>query len=261
MTDELYTVPVRGFRRFDIGYGKDDDGETWGWLTGCTYKEPWDFGVNEAKCAKKAVWPWLPNPSNLVWNWEREEWVGDPAYVHTLEDCSCGLHAVFDVARAGYKDRPVSGMIEGWGEVVAGPDGFRASKAKIVALCLPPLPKRDHVRFQIDGFWCVVPKEYLPAVLKDRDSSKMPDQVNRAMRTAFGKFDVPIFTSITEMVEAFPPDKGEAPMGPEEPKFKKSAVVAARTKAMNNRAFACIGCGTPYRPGIDYHQCVVTAAE
>lgn len=78
---------------------------------------------------------------------------------HDLNKCSCGFYAYTDRhnSNAGvgyirtsdygyeyghYKNKtviPVSGVIEGYGQVTVGPYGFRAQKAKIVAMYLPDI--------------------------------------------------------------------------------------------------------------------------
>lgn len=55
-----------------------------------------------------------------------------------LPDCSCGFWAYTNGEHMLSCTGPaVLGVIEGWGRCVLGPDGFRAEKARIVALAFP----------------------------------------------------------------------------------------------------------------------------
>lgn len=70
-------------------------------------------------------------------------------------DCTCGFWAYNDPDRLGTLDGgPITGIIEGYGHVTYGPHGFRASKARIVAL----------VSQQHPGFALRIWKMYLRAV-------------------------------------------------------------------------------------------------
>jgi hypothetical protein len=80
---------------------------------------------------------------------------------HNFEDCSCGFYAYTKIDRNdyagiryldkgrgagmsyGYPHQPsgYSGIIEGYGTVTMGPYGFRAEKARIVAMYLPDMIK------------------------------------------------------------------------------------------------------------------------
>tara|TARA_R100000365_G_scaffold3491_1_gene11676 strand:- start:7402 stop:7956 length:555 start_codon:yes stop_codon:yes gene_type:complete len=72
-----------------------------------------------------------------------EEWRGS----HDVTDCSHGFYAYFDGKEEDHRDPAVSGVIEGYGEVLIGTKGFRAMKARIVALAIKP-----H-----DGVWNLEP--------------------------------------------------------------------------------------------------------
>jgi hypothetical protein len=61
--------------------------------------------------------------------------------IHSLDGCTCGFYAFFNTTSNEYfSEDVVTGIIEGYGEVVIGPRGFRAKKAKIVALYIPEQP-------------------------------------------------------------------------------------------------------------------------
>ena len=57
---------------------------------------------------------------------------------HGVTDCTHGFYAYFDGKEDDHRDPSVSGVIEGYGEVLIGTKGFRAMKARIVALAIKP---------------------------------------------------------------------------------------------------------------------------
>lgn len=65
---------------------------------------------------------------------------------HNMADCEHGFYAYFDGHSNGYANNPVvSGVIEAYGEVFIGTKGFRAAKARIIALSVQPY----------DGMWAL----------------------------------------------------------------------------------------------------------
>lgn len=104
---------------------------------------------------------------------------------HDLEACACGFYGYYDGSDDYHKSGYVSAVVEGYGETVIGTRGFRAYKARIVAL---RIPKSVPVRVA-----ALVARNYL---------------------------DVPLFTSFKQMVEEFPPDAGGMDLNPEtDPEF------------------------------------------
>lgn len=66
--------------------------------------------------------------------------------VCTSPGCACGFYAVWSddhqyAVSTNYHNQMVFGVIECYGKVKLGPHGCRASKARIVALHLPPVPR------------------------------------------------------------------------------------------------------------------------
>lgn len=100
-----------------------------GTLTGVAYEVPYEEGENEAKCMIGAS-TWL----------QQHKMAG----LH----CSCGFYAYFHKGHSAYLplmdygERMVTGLIEGYGRCTVGSLGFRAEKAKIIALVLPDPPLR-----------------------------------------------------------------------------------------------------------------------
>lgn len=129
-----------------------------GWLAGMVYKQIWLPGENIALCRRHVspVHPQQqypnppgnpkPGPVSAVARFE------DPPHPdfkvperNHLPDCRCGFYAYYDGSNDYHLPRKdandprmlVQGMVEGYGECVIGPRGFRCTKATIVALCLP----------------------------------------------------------------------------------------------------------------------------
>lgn len=54
-------------------------------------------------------------------------------------DCQCGYYAYFDtLSNPHHRDGMITGIIEAWGTCTVGGRGFRASKAQIKGLIMPP---------------------------------------------------------------------------------------------------------------------------
>jgi hypothetical protein len=131
-------------------------------LRGVTYRAPWHDGENVAECmvtrqvdpmvlVRRQSWntnalaPYITygvsydadpsKPTELLqgYAWDRCEGL-DP-------ECACGFYAYHsgDVyyATAGPGCR-VQGVIEGYGRMILGTKGYRAQKARILAICGPP---------------------------------------------------------------------------------------------------------------------------
>ncbi len=125
-----------------------------GWLRGVTYRQPWLPGENVAAC-------WVTRGGGTAIRAAVDHYVGisggvgfpfDANQAPTVIDgyertpcegleykCSCGFYAYHQgVSNYGFTGGPkVHGIIEGYGRVILGSKGFRAEKARIIALCLP----------------------------------------------------------------------------------------------------------------------------
>lgn len=123
---------VRGFRRWKV--------DVTGTLKPITYfSGAWGPGENQSECSCQPKGDQLPKIEDEKWpdrNARIETW-RDSA---TFEDMSCGFYAYFDGKDSnghGSTDPNISGVIEGYGEVLIGTKGFRAKKARILALAVP----------------------------------------------------------------------------------------------------------------------------
>lgn len=101
-----------------------------GWLRGLFYPQIWRPGVNVAECmADFRPFPILPyyavNPPPEP---------PKPRPPHSMEDCKHGFYGFLEGSNDYHSNGAVYGVIEGWGESMHGPRGFRCMKAEILGL-------------------------------------------------------------------------------------------------------------------------------
>lgn len=98
----------------------------------------WAPGDNIAHCHKwvtKAEVGEQGELSDGAYRELKEAWKRD----HSMDGCEHGFYAYFDGESQSYSSGPrVRGVIEGFGEVLIGTRGFRAAKARILALSVAP---------------------------------------------------------------------------------------------------------------------------
>ncbi|MDA8439402.1 MAG: hypothetical protein M0Z51_11170 [Propionibacterium sp.] len=132
---EFSIEPVTGTRSFEV--------DKLGRLTGVTYRTVWTPGENKHQCHVADT-----DFSGMISAFSAYIY-GDPAPTavssapkpsskpaHNLPGCKCGFYGYYDGSDDYGKPARVSGVIEGYGEVVIGTRGFRATKARIVALTI-----------------------------------------------------------------------------------------------------------------------------
>lgn len=158
-------------------------------LTGVVYALPWSAGVNEARC----------EPDWFYFG-DREE-LGHS--VATL-GCKCGFYAYLDNEyNPHHRSGQVLGIVEGFGVATVGSRGFRASKARIVALVQP----EGRVRIAISA------NPVFTLIVGDAEFS--------TIRSNYP--DVPVFPTLDAALAEFPltesakseriePDLGAAPV-------------------------------------------------
>ena len=115
---------VLGVRAFDI--------DNLGRLRGVTHADVFRPGENIARCRATPQGRWAYVPGGMTWapDEPREHHPGSA-------DCECGYWAHYDGTHS-YESTPrASAIIEGYGLVTLGTSGFRAGKARLVAL-VPP---------------------------------------------------------------------------------------------------------------------------
>ena len=122
--------PVRGVRSFRVdNYGHD--------LTGVVYKQVWSTGENTAQCRKRETFLSAENAKiEFEAPLDTRYQTGPP---DTMLSCRHGFYAYYDGSGDFFtnSDSLISGIINGYGEVLVGTRGFRAMKAEIVALHIP----------------------------------------------------------------------------------------------------------------------------
>jgi hypothetical protein len=142
---------VRGLRVF----AANSEGKLMGPISMCT----WCDGINSAQCLslrKMDRCPGLLDPS-----------------------CTCGFYATTDIIH-GYRFRGVLCFVEGFGKVVISERGFRAEKAKIIAIFLPDDTELNHWR---GNYW-------MPSTVQE--------MIERNYRSA------KVFSSLTDIIKEFP---------------------------------------------------------
>lgn len=116
---------VRGRRSF----GTTTDGH----LTGVFHTQVWRPGENRAWCRHDGGVVERRPDGRIVVSTASAREIGT---AHGLGGCTCGFYAYYQ--QDPYTThRRLSGVVEGYGRVVLGTAGFRAEKARILALLLP----------------------------------------------------------------------------------------------------------------------------
>lgn len=144
--DEFFddAIPVVGTVRGARVWRVEDDGV----LTGVTYRQPWTQGENVAHCVFSAAGK--DGQAEYPEHWYRAKWNPTVVSSNVRRDkhhpgalgCTCGFFSYHEgdgmewAATAGY-DRHVGGVVHVYGRMTRGSKGFRAEKARIVALTVP----------------------------------------------------------------------------------------------------------------------------
>lgn len=128
----LAIEPVRGVRAFEV--------DTLGRLTGVTYKSVWRPGENTSECRRLSA----DDPASVFWLVTASPMPpvlsGDPGETersHDMTKCKCGFYAYYDGSSDYHTPDRINAVVEGWGQTVIGTRGFRAEKARILALHIP----------------------------------------------------------------------------------------------------------------------------
>lgn len=103
-----------------------------------------------------------------------------PTEEHGIAGCGHGFYGYYDGSNDYYTQGYVSGVVEGYGEVIIGTRGFRCMKARIIALSID-----------------------------DKVKSPLRSLVQRNYR------DVPMYTDFKDMVKHHKTDVGESTISPD----------------------------------------------
>jgi len=116
-----------------------------GRLTPITRSGAFQPGCNTAKCQRTMLEDMAFSMNTMFTNFTSGAPVKPSKDEHRVAGlgCTCGFYAYFD-ARHNPHHAPgnVEALIEGWGTVTSGTRGFRAEKARLVALIVPRRPRR-----------------------------------------------------------------------------------------------------------------------
>lgn len=113
---------VTGTRSFEV--------DKLGRLLGVAYKAIWTPGENVAKCMVRDDYAMFYSESDRA---PREATRPE----HSIVDCAHGFYGYYEGSNDYYEHGRVMGVVEAYGETIIGSRGFRASKARIVALHIP----------------------------------------------------------------------------------------------------------------------------
>lgn len=142
----LVAGSARGVRAFEV--------DVLGRLRGVTHAQTWTPGDNEAECKRPVISREkfdevqqmdyrLVSNGVVVNSGPSFRIEGDP---HDLADptCTCGFYAYTDAGKDHYEAKGrVTGVVEGFGATTVGTHGFRASKARLVAICVEREPEPE----------------------------------------------------------------------------------------------------------------------
>lgn len=108
------------------------------YLTGISYRQKWVNGVNTAVCWRDygGVPDFYGDGDLSRYSLEAEK--GEHV---ASRYCSCGFYSYFragNITQYEVSSNFALGIVKNWGRVTAGTTGFRASKAEIVGLWVPP---------------------------------------------------------------------------------------------------------------------------
>lgn len=99
-------------------------------LAAVSYNTVWEDGVNQAICQYQRLMTISGLPS-------RQHRLGEGSVPGPR--CTCGFYAVHEPDERKWMDHCLFGVIEASGRVIVGTRGFRAEKARIVAVYAPEL--------------------------------------------------------------------------------------------------------------------------
>lgn len=212
-----------------------------GVLTGRVYRRAWAQGVNEADCRKaigyhipgvgvspsisakfSPTWldhsepgdPMIRGGEIVGYEWEIDGVIGvvseKPVPVHKgfndpdhdFVQCKCGFYGYYTGSLDWASNKTVSGIVEAFGKVELGPRGFRAEKAKILAIYIPP--EAPH-----EGY---IPRKFHEAGLSMHEAFADLRPHTRAINQALTRIRdnypaVPIYYDFELMLADFPVDE------------------------------------------------------
>jgi hypothetical protein len=201
-----------------------------GTLTGVFHERPWEQGVNTADCRQvighiipgigvaESIEPvWETDEGGLHrcvgWSWEIDGvfgiYQGFPEKLyksvldadHDASDCKHGFYA-YQVGTLDWGNAlNVSGIIHASGKIAFGPRGFRAEKAKIVALFQPVTAERIREEDYKSSQYVSVREAFDRAARKSAVSDDVFERISWRYPS------IPIYNDIDQMLADFPVDE------------------------------------------------------
>lgn len=192
---------LKGSRSFRV----DSDG----WLTGVIHRARWFPDWNQAECLTV---DWLCDI-------QQTRAAGRiPSHDHTNISCKqgprpcgntpnlapsgsdrCGFYGYFSGSMDYASQSNVSGVVEAAGRVVVGPRGFRAARARVTALYLPPYTNDTTLLFAPITYRIGAPA---PVGARGRGVSEATEELLRANYPT-----VPFYDDLAEMLSNHPTDE------------------------------------------------------
>lgn len=133
-----------------------------GWLYPPSYDSTVRFGagINYARCAYQSHYSMWGSKSfdEAQIQVRRTDMFGYARRIHPIGSahCSCGFYAFRTYERSiisGYpRPTSVQAIVEGFGHVTVGTEGFRAEKLRIKAIVVPSVPRSDRFSRFSDGY-------------------------------------------------------------------------------------------------------------
>lgn len=213
-----------------------------GWLKGHYFQAKWMPGENTARCLQAkskpgfvSTTPHFESGSQGPYDYSGIEPVLKPAFVE--KDCpgiargdhGCGFYVRVSERFAARGESPypiLRGCVEAWGQVELGDKGFRASKARIVALVKPAydpalvedlIHRENDIRYMsrevaklVDHLYGRADIDHMEALEKRIDTAKkINERKTRPVRMwpeVVRRYpDAEVFETEAEMLEAYPP--------------------------------------------------------
>lgn len=156
-----------------------------GWLTGDYVRAKWAPGVNEARCYQTSIAMSGQRPAfqegskGPAYDFSTFE----PAILEGWEPAACpgvavGDHGCGFYVRTGNRYNSnfahVRGVVEAWGDVEFGYQGFRATRARIVALLKPTVDAKARVEIQV----------------RKAEMRYLKKQISKLAQTLYGRADI-----------------------------------------------------------------------
>lgn len=128
--------------------------------------QPWTPGTNNAQCFRKLI---------------QSAWKMPDDHRFMGVNCTCGFYAYYSDLHVYLNNSTIEGVIEGYGRMVVGTQGFRCERAVVKALVHPQ-----------------------PSAMTMLFPELSTDEKEESLMQLAAKYNVPVFDSTEEMLTHFP---------------------------------------------------------